>query len=313
MMTPGHSEIESQVTAFMEAHGITPPRDGLIADGRIHRFAVESDRHGGKSGAYQIWPEGKSLNGRPHGWLQDHHDGGEKRYWQYCGSPLARAAGYHRAPEGRAEAEIQRQRENASKLAAAWSAYSVARPIEEATDHGYLLAKRVRPVGGFSFGGVWCGLRAGSMLSSAGRAMDNLLLIPLMDIETGKFCALHRVFPKPDSRGKHLKGWSTAAGGVFPVGIDVPRGPVFAAEGIATALAWYQYWHEESGSAEPCTVITAMAADNLKKQARAIRERYRGRDVFLLQDDDEAGERAAMVCAESGFTGVINPGDYLHE
>jgi phage/plasmid primase-like uncharacterized protein len=82
-------------------------------------------------------------------------------------------------------------------------------------------------------------------------------------------------------------------------------------EGIATVLSWYQYWNEESGNAAPCTVIAAMDAGNLIKSAAAIRARYRGRDIFTLQDDDAAGEHAAAACVANGFTGVVNPRDYL--
>jgi phage/plasmid primase-like uncharacterized protein len=134
----------------------------------------------------------------------------------------------------------------------------------------------------------------------------------MMDILTGQFCALHRVFPWTDERGKYPKGWcSGTSGGVFPIGVDVSRGPVFACEGIATVLSWYQYWNEEAGNVAPCTAIAAMDAGNLAKNAAAIRARYRGRDVFMLQDDDEAGEHAAEACMASGFTGVVNPRDYI--
>jgi hypothetical protein len=46
----------------MESNGIVSPRDGLILDGRTHRYPAEADRHGAKSGADCIhtddWPAG---------------------------------------------------------------------------------------------------------------------------------------------------------------------------------------------------------------------------------------------------------------
>ncbi|MDR3165773.1 MAG: hypothetical protein LBU13_09365, partial [Synergistaceae bacterium] len=72
------------------------------------------------------------------------------------------------------------------------------------------------------------------MTSQGGKQLDNLLFIPMMDITTGKFCALHRVFGRPGADGKFGKGWCSGAGGVFPIGVDVPGGVVFAGEGIAT-------------------------------------------------------------------------------
>ena len=76
-------------------------------------------------------------------------------------------------------------------------------------------------------------------------------------------------------------------------------------------LSWYQYWNEESGNTEPCTAIAAMDAGNLIRNAAAIRARYRDRDVFALQDDDQAGEKAAAACMSLGFSGVVNPRDYM--
>jgi phage/plasmid primase-like uncharacterized protein len=149
------------------------------------------------------------------------------------------------------------------------------------------------------------------MTSKSGKPMNDLLLIPMMDVTTGKFCALHRVFGRPGADGKFGKGWCSPAGGVFPIGVDVPHGVVFAGEGIATVLSWYQYWDEESGNGASCTAIAAMDAGNLIKNAAAIRARYRGREVFILQDDDEAGEKAAAACMSAGFTGVVNPRDYI--
>jgi phage/plasmid primase-like uncharacterized protein len=149
------------------------------------------------------------------------------------------------------------------------------------------------------------------MASKNGNLMRGLLLIPMMDITSVEFCALHRVFGRPGADGKFAKGWCTGAGGVFPIAGDIPRGVLFAGEGIATVLSWYQYWNEESGNVAPCTAIAAMDAGNLIKNAAAIRARYRERDAFVLQDDDPAGEKAAAACMASGFTGVVNPRDYI--
>jgi hypothetical protein len=135
--------------------------------------------------------------------------------------------------------ESDRRRE---ALESAWSVYRAARSIEEATDHPYLCAKYVTPRGGFPFGGQWCGLRCGDVPGKT-KTLQNVLLIPLMSLETGQFCALHRVFQWIDEHGKYPKGWHPGtSGGVFLIGVDIPHGVVFAGEGIATVLSWYQYW-----------------------------------------------------------------------
>ena len=316
MTSPDIYDIGQSFLEFAESQRL-PISEPLKPDGKIHRFRLEGDRRGEKSGAYIVWPEGKGFDGKPHGWVQDHHEGGEKHYWQFYGKdnppPRERATdGERAAAQARRETEQRQEAERRSEaLKSAWNAYQAARSIEESNEHPYLLAKRVRPVGGFSFGGQWCGLCAGDMASQNGKPLTNLLFIPMMDVKTGRFCSLHRVFGRPGADGKYGKGWCTSAGGVFPIGVDIPRGVVFAGEGIGTVLSWYQYWNEESGNVEPCTAIAAMDAGNLVKNEVAIRARYRGRDVFVLQDDDEAGEKAATACMAAGFTGVINPRDYI--
>ncbi|MDR3165772.1 MAG: hypothetical protein LBU13_09360 [Synergistaceae bacterium] len=160
-MTPDLYDTEHSFLEFASSQGfaISEP---LKPDGKIHRFRLESDRHGEKSGAYCVWPEGKNYDGKPHGWVQDHHEGGEKRFWQFYSrdNPPPRekptdeeraAARTRREAEQRQEAELRSE-----VLKSAWNAYQAARSIEEAPDHPYLPAKHVTPRGGFPFGGQWC-------------------------------------------------------------------------------------------------------------------------------------------------------------
>ena len=250
--------------------------------------------------------------------MQDFHEGGDKHFWQFYGrdNPPQRERSTDKeraAARVRREAEQRQEFERRNEaIKEAWRVYQAARSIEESDEHPYTLAKRVRPVGGFSFGGQWCSLRLGGMTSRSGKLLTNLLFIPLCDVLTGQFLALHRIFGRPGADGKFGTGWCAGAGGVFPIADDIPRGVVFTGEGIATILSWYQYWNEESGNVEPCTAIAARDAGNLVKNAAAIRARHRERDVFMLQDDDEAGEKAAAACITAGFTGVVNPKDYIH-
>jgi hypothetical protein len=210
MTSPDFYDLERLFLAFAESQGLAIS-EPLKLDGSIHRFRLETDRHGERSGAYCIWPEGKSFDGKPHGWVQDHHEGGEKYFWQYYnrdnppprGKPTNEeyaAARVKREAEQRQESERRRE-----ALKMAWDVYQAARPIEEAPDHPYLLAKHVTPVGGFPFGGQWCGLRVGDMAGKNGNLMRGLLLIPMMDITSGEFCALHRVFRRPGADWKFGK------------------------------------------------------------------------------------------------------------
>ena len=148
------------------------------------------------------------------------------------------------------------------------------------------------------------------MTSRSGKLLTDLLLIPMMDVQTGRFFALHRVFGRPGADGKFGKGWCTSAGGVFPIGVDVRCGPVCVGEGIATAFSVYEVWsyHGEPEHAEDvlpyCSVLACMDSGNMARQAREIRQRYSNRRLIVIQDDDEAGEKAAHACMDAGFNGV---------
>jgi phage/plasmid primase-like uncharacterized protein len=307
-MNADYNEIERQVIAYMAAHDITPPNGGIIIDGQIHRYAVEGDRGASKSGAYRIY-----ADGWPAGWVQDFHLGDVIK-WKFDasatdGATRAQWKKYEESPEAKSkrdEEQRQLQKEKREALEAARQIYAAARPISEAPDHPYLLAKHVQPRGP---------LRVGDMPSSTGKTLQNVLLIPCLDVMTGELAALHRVFPWRDNEtGKFPKVWfKGTCGGVFVIAGDVGRGPVFVAEGIATALSAYDTWIEEGEPEEPgeyvpcCTVLAAMDSGNLIRQVEAIRARYADRHVLIVQDDDEAGAKAARAALDAGFDGVIKP------
>jgi putative DNA primase/helicase len=313
--SPDIQDIERQVAEFMLANGITPPKDGLQIDGRLHRFATEHDRGAAKSGSYRVYPDNW-----PSGWVQDFRLGDPIK-WKYSVGHLdasARAewgkhAGSQKARAEWVAEERRRQDEKRQALIAARAVYDAASPVEESCDHPYLLEKRVTPRGGFPVDGKWHGLRVGAVQGKS-RKINGVLLIPMADISTGEFIALHRVFPWRDKEtGKFPKGWHPGtSGGIFPIGIDVPRGPVFCGEGIGTALSMYDIWIEEGEPENPgeyqpcCTVLATMDSGNLARQARAIRERYPDRRLLVVKDADEAGEKAARAAMEAGFDGAVD-------
>ena len=134
------------------------------------------------------------------------------------------------------------------------------------------------------------------------------MLIPLFDVASSKFIALHRIFPWRDKEtGKFPKGWHPGTnGGVFPIGTDLSSGPVFVCEGVSTGLALYDYLIDELNELS-AAVLMAMDAGNFARQAAAIRARYLGRELYGAVDDDEAGRKAAATCREAGFNGIIMP------
>jgi putative DNA primase/helicase len=294
--------IERQALSFMEQNGITPPRDGLILDGARHRFSIAGkDKGASKSGAYQIY-----IDGWPAGWVQDFHLGDPIK-WRYESDGYQKVAICAARHVEKSEDEKRRQEERRQARENALQVYCAGHPISECADHPYLLAKRVHPVGP---------LRVGRVPSKTpGKMIDGVLLIPCFDALTDEFIALHRVFPWRDREtGKFCKGWHPGtSGGVFPIAADVQRGPVFVAEGIATALSTYELWVECGKPEGPdeyvpcCTVLAAMDGGNLARQAGAIRRRYADRRLLIVQDADSAGKKAAEAALDAGFDGVIKP------
>ena len=309
----GYGEIEHSFLVFAESCGIAIPGP-IQADGQIHRFRLTDAKSGSRDGAYQVWPEGMSYDGRPHGWIQDHRDGGEKYFWQFFSKdnpPPKRelsAAEQLAAREQRDRDEEQARQARINKLRGAWSSYRKGRSIEEAIDHSYLSHKHCQPRGGFFFNGVWCGLRVGDMISSSGNTLKNLLLIPMMNIKTEKFCALHRVFGWAGPDGKYGKGWCCAAGGVFPIALDARCGPIVVAEGIATGLSLYDLFIDDLDERET-TVLICCDAGNLQKQAPAIRAKCPDRRVLVSADNDDAGRRASAACIAAGFDSTFSFGE----
>ena len=139
-------------------------------------------------------------------------------------------------------------------------------------------------------------------------------------VVTGEFVALHRVFPWRDKETRFPKGWHLGtSGGVFPIGVDVPRGPIFCCEGISTALSAYDIWIEEGEPDAPgdcvpcCTVLAMMDSGNLIRHAAIILAKYRERRLILVRDDDDTGKKAARAALDAGFDGVIDaPGGDSH-
>jgi hypothetical protein len=55
------------------------------------------------------------------------------------------------------------------------------------------------------------------------------------------------------------------------------------------------------------TVLCLMDAGNLARQALAIRDHHRGRELYVAIDDDDAGRKAGAACKSAGFSGILEP------
>lgn len=140
-----HQEIdmrdaEQQFEEFFVSLGIPLPRGDLKLDRRIHRFQI-GDRSN-TNGAYQFWPEGKSFDGRPHGWVQNWSDGGTKHHWQY---KLERCfINKPSADETAAKKQHKNEQDEARRAKAIAKArqYFASAPVAD-RDHPYLVRKGI--------------------------------------------------------------------------------------------------------------------------------------------------------------------------
>ena len=120
----------------METHGLAPP-DGVAADGELHRFRVDGDKPGSKSGWYRVFPDdhptavfGTWRTGERHVWHSDSTAASDRRV---CPQRVAAAK------KRRQDDESQRHSEAATRARKIWDAASDPDPR-----HQYLRGKGIQ-------------------------------------------------------------------------------------------------------------------------------------------------------------------------
>ena len=285
------SHIEDQVLSAMLAAGITPPQEGLFIDGELHRYYITGDKPGSKNGAYCIHPEGKSYNGCPNGFFQD-HKAGDLIKWQYRMDDMEhKIFSGHNSPSNQREATKKNAlNERAAEESGAQAHKKVQKVYDNALparpDQPYLVTKKV---------GVH-----GDLRQSGGD-----LLVPLKDIFSGCFITYQRIQPNGYKNFVSPLGSSNVAFIIAGTGNDAP---VILCEGLATGLSLHE--------ALDCTVICAMSCSNMIKIAPALRTKFRGRKIFVAADNDAATEQktgknpgiiAAQKAIAAGLNGILCP------
>jgi putative DNA primase/helicase len=281
------SELENQFLDFMASHGASIPRGHpLRADGKIHRARRNTDGVGETSFGYFL-----HVDGRANGGLMDWHENdakGKPRLYKWL------PAGDWTPPTPSEKEHKRREREHLTKVAAAERAEHLKKALalyDSATtatsENVYLMAKGVLTADG---------------LREAVIEKKSNLLIPLHNIETGAFWALHKIFP---ANGRFHKRFATGtSGGAFVImaQIEIPSG-VVVCEGIATALTVHEALNGH------CSVLACMNSGNITANAESIRAKYKNSPLYLGQDvnDNGAGARVALDCKVAGWTGALIP------
>ena len=175
-------EIREQALAVMREYGIEPIKNiRLILDGKLHRYALEGDKHSETSGAYIIhsdgWPAGYFQNWRIGLKVKWKFDGGDIKPEDYFNSDEYKKNKKEiEAKQKQREEEEQKRHAEASERARI-----LFEQLPEATEHPYLKKKQINPHG----------VRYQSATKS--------LVIPLRDIN-GKLLSIQSINEEGEKR-----------------------------------------------------------------------------------------------------------------
>ena len=317
----------SQFSDFINTTGIIPKHNiDIIPDGDIHRFSLDTDKGGAKSGAYCL-----HMDSCPAGWVQDWHRGGEKLLWKFDYSDEERReyGQLMHTPEYRAKAEKERkeiERQKAEKLklqkeeqekarAMAFAEYKHAYHVDfrgGILAHPYMQNKFagtgisfiddeqfevVRDGRSVLFPPKWC-----RDTIKNGICKKDELLVPMRNIATGEFQTLIRIPSKPDTTGHWPKLYYTDAPSKGAGHIIEPRHAkeevIYICEGFATAFAVMVAIESQY------KIIAAGGCNNFVPVCKALRKSYTGK-IIIAADNDEAGLKAANDCVNQGIANAI--------
>lgn len=271
------SKVIEQVVAHMKELGIPPaPAETLTADGQLHRYHVDGDKHGTKNGAYKIHTDGVPA------WYIHSYHGGISATGKFTPDGLTgtdaeiyrkRLADKDYMKQVERAREITRQRERERQVQAVKEAqelYNTSRPAT--AEHAYIRLKRIENYDKFREG------------------HDGELLIPLYKAGTGDFQSLQRIFPDGEKRFYYGAPLTGAYFEFEPVSKN--NAVILVAEGIATAETVYRL------TGRKYRVISAMNCGNLHNVTAPMKQRYPQSSIIVFADNDRETE------AKTG----INPG-----
>lgn len=231
----------------------------VIADDKVHRYKIDTDKPGRVSGAYQVRED---ADGFCVGWCKDWRDGQVHTYT----SSYKRGASYQERQDNKErrerEREAQKERDADERKATAERAarlWSVTEPADATV--GYLARK---------------GIGAGPA-----RAARGLLVVPVY--VAGELSSLQYI--QEDGGKRFLKGRGSTDGGYCVW--DGTRDVVYVCEGFATAGSV----HAATGA----ECVVAFNAGNLIKVAQWASGEYTGSRVVICADNDINGDQEKIT------------------
>jgi putative DNA primase/helicase len=247
-----------QFRQAMLASGVTPPSH-IVADGQRHRFHVEGRKAGSKDGAYFL-----HVDNNPAGWFMDWKTGISGKWSADGKSRPFTPAMRQQFDQERKQRELEKQlcHDQAAKTAA--YIWGKATP---ATDHQYLINKRIKP--------------------HHTRIYQGKLTIPVYD-ESRELVSLQFIYP--DGTKRPLTGAKKKAC-FSAIRKDNNADVILIAEGFSTAASL----HESTGH---YTAI-AFGKGNLLPTAQVIRRLYPKATIIIAGDHDldGGGQKAAKEAA----------------
>lgn len=223
-------------------------KEKIMADGRLHRFHVEGEKHGSKNGWYVIF-----TDGRPAGVFGSWKTG-QRETWSEDGrrfSEAERIALNEQMKRAQIQAKKEKRFADEKAALAAQKLWDVSLPAIGA--HPYLQNKRVKAHGL--------------------RQSRDALIVPLCDIY-GKLWNVQRIFPD----GKKLFCSGRAKGLFSSIGSIKNPVDLIICEGWATGATL----HEETGK----SVLCAMNAGNLLSVSKAAYAQW-PKAVFIVAADND--------------------------
>ena len=269
-------EIERQVLDFMASINASPAAyEKLVFDGSLHRYDIDGEKRGRKSGAYII-----HTDGFPAGFIQNWKIG-VKEKWKFDTTGLPEeqrqyfnSEEYRRQEEEREKRQQEREQKRKEKQieAAEYSRIFWETLKEASENHEYLQKKHIKPLG----------VRTNGLQ----------LAIPLRNIQ-----GIVKSIQWIDIDGKKRFQPNTAIDGLFwSVGLEnIPidvENTILLGEGFATMAKI----HELIGL--PC--VAGISCHFMKAVAKLLHEKYSKSKIYVMADNDKATE------LKRGF----NPGVY---
>ena len=290
------------INAFFESlreHGITPRENFMpVMDGQIHRFSLEDDRHGQKTGAYKIFSDSW-----PVWFIQDFRQGGnmikcvlDKNLIPHDSRPVMSQNEYELLKaenERRRQEQQKRQKENEATLRGkAFDFFHlelINQNIDAVNQHAYMLKKQViLPPNSNCYAGI----------DDKGN-----LVFPLFDSDFLNIKLPHRFsmqFISQDSQKWFYKGISIK-GLCYPIR-QFTSNTLFITEGIATAFSLDEFTHRKF------SVIAALNCGNLLDVCKNLRTYlastdFKNQQIIIAADNDKnkAGENAAKKVIDASY------------